>query len=232
MLTIVTFKWSDPSYRAQYTAEHVNILARMVARNYRRPHQVVCYTDDPHGIDSGVDVRPMWTDYAAVPNPTGGGRPSCYRRLKLFAPEMQGELGERFVAIDLDCVITGDMAPIWDRPEPLVFYRCPHPDAAWYYNGGMWLCSRDCAPELWTEFDPAVHPAAAMARGFRGSDQGWINLRMGPGLPTWGPEHGVRRVTSYVRGRPLPPGTRIVFCFGDRPPWTLQHLPWAREHYR
>lgn len=231
-LIIVTFKWKDLSYRAQYTSEHVNILARMIGRNYLRPHRVVCYTDDPRGLDSAIEARPLWNDYAAVSNPTGGGRPSCYRRLKLFAPQMQEELGERFVMLDLDCIVTGDLFPLFDRSEPVVFYRCPHPGENWWYNGGLWLCSRGQAAELWNDFDSAHSPRLAAAKGFRGSDQAWINYRMGPGLPTFGPEHGVQRITPYMRGRPLPRGTRLVMCFGDKAPWTLKHLRWVREHYR
>lgn len=231
-IQIVTFKWRDPSYRAQYTSQHVNILARMIARNYRARHRVVCYTDDARGLDSAIEARPLWNDLAAVPNPTGGGRPSCYRRLKLFAPEIQEQLSERFIMMDLDCVITGDLIPLWQRYERLAFYRCPHPNAKWLYNGGMWICSRGCAPELWADFDPQVHPQEAQAKGFHGSDQGWINLRMPPTLPTFGEEAGARRITPYLRGKRLPRDTRVVFCFGDKPPWALRHLAWVREHYQ
>lgn len=230
-LTVVTFKWKDPNYRAQYTSEHVNILSRMVARHYPHPHRIVCYTDDPCGLDSAIEARPLWNDYASVPNPTRGGRPSCYRRLKLFSPAMQDELGERFVMMDLDCIIMGDLSSLWNRSDPIVFYRCPHPGEKWWYNGGMWLGSRDCAPQLWEDFDARRSPLEAAARGFRGSDQAWINYRMGPGLPTFGPEHGVRRITPYIQGRPLPRGTKLVMCFGDKAPWTLKHLRWVRENY-
>lgn len=232
MLNVVTFKWKDENYRAQYNSEHVNILARMVARNYSSEHQVVCYTDDQHGLDSAIEARPLWSDYASLPNPTGGGRPSCYRRLRLFSPAMQEELGDKFVMLDLDCVVVGDLSSLFDRTDPFVLYRCPHQGANWWYNGGIWLCSRNCAPELWEDFDPANSPKQAAARGFRGSDQAWINYRMGHGLPTFGPEHGVRRVTPYIYGRSLPAGTRLVMCFGDKAPWTLKHLSWVSEHYQ
>ena len=230
-LLIVTFKWTDSSYRAKYTSEHVNILASAIRRNYLFPHRVVCYTDDPNGLDSAIEARPLWNDLASIPNPTGGGRPSCYRRLRLFAPEIQDELSERFVMLDLDTIITGDLAPLWNRPEPLVFLRCIHPGASWHYNGGMWLGTRNCAPELWTEFDAEKHPQQANTNGFKGSDQGWINYRLWPGLPTWGPEDGVHRVTQFLRGKFPPRGSRIIFCFGDKPPWTLKHFDWVRRNY-
>src|SRR5690606_17846609 len=118
MISVVTFKWHTPGYRAKFTADHVNTLRRMVQRHYQAPHRFICITDDPAGLDGGIEVVPLWDDYASVPNPTGGGRPSCYRRLKLFDPAMAEVIGPRFVMLDLDCVICGGLAPIFRRPGP------------------------------------------------------------------------------------------------------------------
>jgi len=102
MLSVVTCKWTPRSgYRSQYGPETVNTLQRMVARWYPDPHRFVCVTDDPTGIDSSVSVLPLWPDFADLPSPHGGKNPSCYRRLKLYAPEMADLIGQRFVALDL-----------------------------------------------------------------------------------------------------------------------------------
>lgn len=44
-LTVVTFKWKTPGYRAVFESKHVNILRRMVLRHYPDPVRFVCFTD-------------------------------------------------------------------------------------------------------------------------------------------------------------------------------------------
>src|SRR5690606_31900955 len=134
MLTVITFKWSTPGYRSKYDATHVNTMQRMVARHYPHPHRFVCVTDDPAGVE--CETWPLWDDLASVPNPTWPDRgPSCYRRLKLFARPSLG----RWVWLDLDAVITGDLSPLWTRPEPVVTYRPPGLNGG--VNGAMILCN-------------------------------------------------------------------------------------------
>ena len=57
-LTVVTWKWSVPGYRSDFCAEHVNVLRRMVARHYSRPHRFCCVTNEPEGLDPQVEVIP------------------------------------------------------------------------------------------------------------------------------------------------------------------------------
>lgn len=183
-LTVVTFKWNTPGYRAQFTAAHVRTLQRMVARHYPDPHRFVCFTDDPAGIE---DVAlPLWDDHAAVPNPTGGGRPSCYRRLKLWDPAMAEVLGTRFVMLDLDVVICADLRPVLNRPEDVVMWRSP--SGEWAYNGAMFMANTGARPQVWTDFDPIDSPKATHARGYRGSDQAWLSHCLGPDEAVWTPK--------------------------------------------
>lgn len=229
MLNVVTFKWHTPGYRGKFTSAHVAMLARMVARYYPHPHRVICYTDDPKGIPPNVDARPLWNDFAKVPNPTGGGRPSCYRRLKLFAPEMQKELEPRFVCLDLDCVITGDLSPLWNRDEPLVMWKAPR--NLWPYNGAMFLGSPYCAPEVWTEFDPIRSPRLTSAKGYRGSDQAWFSMILGH-RPVWTEQDGVYflgAIPPYLRNR-KPKGARITFTTAATAPWVSSYK-WIQDAY-
>lgn len=62
-LTFVCFKWRPvrtgfqlPSV-CQYTAKHVNVLARMFARHLSVPHRVVCITDQTKGFASPFCAR-------------------------------------------------------------------------------------------------------------------------------------------------------------------------------
>jgi hypothetical protein len=72
VLTVCCWKWKGPAnYRSQFAAEHVNVLARMVARHYAKPHRFVCITDDAEGIDPEIGIVPLWDDFASIPSPHG-----------------------------------------------------------------------------------------------------------------------------------------------------------------
>lgn len=234
MLDVVCFKWKAPlGYRSSFSAESVNALRRMVDRHYADDHRVTCITDDPSGIDSDVRTIPLWSDFAGVPSPHGIDNPSCYRRLKLFAPEAAQLIGPRFVCIDLDVVIVDDVRPLWNRPEPFVALRDPfYPNQL---NGSLWLLRAGARPDMWTAFDPVRSPAMARSAGFRGSDQAWMSYRA-PGAPTWGKEDGVYSYRADIQkdGGKLPADARLVSFHGMHKPWDRPacDLPWVRQHYQ
>ena len=236
MLSVVCFKWKPrPGYRSKFEAQHVHTLRNMVARHYPDPHRFICVTDDPTGLDAGVEVVPLWDDHATVPNPSFPDGPSCYRRLKVFSPYIAPILGERIVCVDLDVVITDDMRPLWNRPEPFVGWR--DPAGQWAYNGSMFLLTAGARPDVWETFDPDVSPGLSSAAGMRGSDQGWMSYCLGWDLPAWTAKDGVisfQREIRKAQGR-LPRDTRIVIFWGKHDPWVRQAqalAPWIKEHYR
>lgn len=230
MLTVVCFKWRTPGYRGVFDSSHVNTLRDMVARHYPDPHRFVCVTDDPRGIASGIEILPLWDDYANVPNPTGGGRPTCYRRLKLFSADAGDVFGDRIVWLDLDTVICGDLRPLWNRPEPIVLWR--NPQNLWPYNGAMGMLNAGARPHVWTDFHPIRSPAQTHAARYRGSDQAWLSFKI-PGEATWSEADGVYYIGSMPNRdrRSLPGNAKIIFFTGGDPPWKSP-IPWAREHYR
>ncbi len=235
MLSVVTWLWRPArQYRSQFAARHVNILRGMVARHYAGPHEFVCVTDMPQGLDPRVRVVPAWNDHAAVASPHGGQNPSCYRRLRAFAPDIAGTLGERFVSLDLDTVVVGDLRPLWDRPEDFVAWGETNPRS--HYNGSMWLLRAGSRPQVWQRFDPRTSPKEALAAGKFGSDQGWLSYCLGPGEPRWGTADGVYSFTVHLRRNApqLPAGARIVMFHGSVDPWSpeAQRLDWVRQHYR
>lgn len=234
---VVTWRWAPAAgYRSTFLPETVNVLRRMVARNYPRPHRFLCVTDDPDGLDPEVEIVPAWNDYAHVLSPTGAPRnPSCYRRLRMFHPEIGRVFGDRFVSLDLDMVITGDLRPLWDRPEDIVLYGDTNPRT--YYNGSMILLRAGARPQVWTEFDPVVSPQQSKAAGHHGSDQGWISYRLGPGEAKWSQADGVysyRNDLAPNGASRLPADARLIVFHGNVDPWAPsgQRLPWVVEHYR
>lgn len=229
-ISVVCFKWHAPGYRCKFDSTHVNTLRDMVARHYPDQHRFICVTDDPQGIADGIEKLRIWNDYANVPNPTGGGRPSCYRRLKLFAPDIGDFLGERIVWLDLDAVVCGDLRPLWNRPEDVVLWR--NPQNLWPYNGAMGMLTAGARPRVWTDFDPKTSPALTESVGYRGSDQAWLSYRI-PGEATWSAADGVYYIGVMPDGRRdvKPANARIVFFNGGNPPWESNHA-WVRANYR
>ena len=236
MLSVVCFKWRPrPGYRSTYAPATVHTLRNMVRRHYSRPHRFICITDDAAGLDDDIEVVPLWDDHAEVPNPSFRTGPSCYRRLKVFSREIGDVLGERFLCVDLDTVICGDLEPLLDRPEDFVSWR--NPDPRWPINGSLFMLRAGSRPEVWESFDPATSPAISHAARCYGSDQGWMSYVLGSSEASWGPEDGVYSYSDEVskRGNILPENARVVSFHGRWDPWDpIVHkvAPWVRRHYR
>lgn len=236
MLDIVCFKWKPaPGYRSKFGPETVNILSRMVARNYGE-HRFSCITDDPSGIDKHIRVIPLWSEFANVPSPHGVRNPSCYRRLKLFSPEAANIVGNRFAVMDLDTVILGDIRPILDRPEEFIMWREIDPRS--YYNGSLWMMTAGARRQVYDKFNPATSPQEAKKAGRFGSDQGWISHILGRGEATWKDSDGIYsfRLREHLDDgrKPLPSNARMVMFHGGTDPDSprAQRIPWIRKHYR
>lgn len=236
MLDVVTFKWKPPFvYRSKFTAQTVNVLYAMVARHYHAPFRFSCITDDPAGLDPRVRPLPMFEEHASLISTHGRQNPSCYRRLKLFAPEARELIGERILSLDLDMVITDDVTPIWNRPEDFVAWegtagRNP-------YNGSMVMLTAGARPHVWSEFEPERSPRLARQAGYIGSDQAWIALRLGPNEARWTRDDGVYSWRMHLRRKSgtLPAGARIVIFHGSADPWlssTQRLAPWLTDHWR
>lgn len=232
--SVVCFKWRSPKgYRSTFGPEAVNVLRRMVVRHYG-PVRFVCVTDDPSGLDPGVEPFPLWSDFATVPSPHGAHQPSCYRRLRAFSVEAREWFGDRFVWLDLDTVIVGDLRPLWHRPEDFVIWGETDPRS--FYNGSMVLMTAGSRRRVFETFDPKRSPALAHAAGRFGSDQGWISYALGPGEAMFTRRDGVYSYRVHIapdRSR-LPADARMVMFHGRIDPWSeyAQAIPWVRENYR
>jgi hypothetical protein len=234
--SVVCWRWEPkPGYRSQYEPATVNTLAAMVRRHYPHPHRFICVTDNPHGLDPRVEVLPAWNDYADLPSPHGEKNPSCYRRLRMFHPKAAEWFGERFVSLDLDVVITGDLTPLWHRPEDIVLWGDTNRKPGSHYNGSMILLAAGSRPHVWTEFHPITSPRLAKSAQCWGSDQGWISYCLGPSEANWSTADGVYSFRNNIQvARTLPPNTRMVIFHGAHDPWSryAQQWPFVRKHYR
>ena len=236
MVDVVCWKWRQPEgYRSKFAAENVNILRNMVKRNLKIDHRFSCITDEPDGIDPDIRIIPLWSDFADVNNPSGRG-PSCYRRLKAFAPEAKELIGSRILSLDLDCVVVDDITPLVDRPEDFVCWG----DTAkrTHYNGGFWLLRAGTRTQVWDTFDPQKSPQITSNLRIVGSDQAWISYIIDGKDPKWTQDDGVvsyrNQIQKMTNGK-LPAGARIVFFHGQYDPWDdaiMRKYHWVRENYR
>lgn len=179
IIRVVVFKWHREGYRSKFDSGHVNTAARMVARNTTVRHHFVCITDDPTGIDPRIETIPLWGD----PHPTygGGNWPNCFRRLRMFAPDIRRLVGPRWVWMDLDMLICGNIDHILTDPADFRIWR---PDGGRSLcNGSLVLHQSGTRPEIWTEFGPekvgSVEEFQAQTKHL-GSDQAWISSRLRP----------------------------------------------------
>ena len=236
----VSWKWKQAGHRELYTADHVNVLQDMLVRNCTIPFRHICVTDDPSRINPRIDFQPLWPDLNDRPNICGQHLPSCYRRLRLFDPLVQREMGigkgERIVSIDLDVVIVANTDHHWRRDERFVGWArrgTYHPTV---FNGSLWMFSAGDLEYMWTEFDPNTSPREANKAGYMGSDQSWLSYKLI--REPWVGGFSAPQVVSYandVRNKRVPNGVDIVFFHGKRKPWhpqTQAEAPWIRDHWR
>jgi len=251
MLTILGWLWQSKTFLGKYTPENVNIWARMINRNLTLPHRFVVATDTPKAaFDPLVTAIPLWPDWRDLQNKRWPGtKPQCYVRLKAFSEQARELIGERFVSVDLDCLVTGNLDSLLDRTDDfLIFRRYPQCDRDKLntYVGAMWMMNAGARQQVWNDFkgQRSIDELNAKMR-LIGSDQAWIRYKLGPNEPGWSLADGVwtwPQVKEPDRYRAAPPeGCRIIFFNGEekpehclapiRPRETLKY-PWVREFYR
>jgi hypothetical protein len=235
-LTFVCWKWKSPvGYRSHFDAATVNVLYSMLERHYHAPFELVCVTDDPAGISPYVRTVKLWSDYANVPSPHGRGSPSCYRRLKMFSREAATILAPRFVSIDLDVVICGDVTALFAHTLDFKMYGDTARGTP--YNGSLIQHTAGTRPQLWEDFNPLTSPQIGLKLKYIGSDQAWIGACLGPNEAKFTAADGVYSYRNQIapKGGMLPVTAKIVIMHGHVDPWNplmQRKHAWIKEHYR
>lgn len=248
-ITFICWKWHQRHYRTPYTAEHVNVWAAMVEKNYPRLHRKICITDDPVGI-TRCETFPLWNDHSDLRNPSGPHLPSCYRRLKIFSMDTTAEMDidedAWVVSMDLDIVITGDLEHLLHKfPDaPFVGWKGVGAHQPTVYNGSLFRFRAGRMSHLWHEFDPKLSPVRSIQERYFGSDQSWISYRLRGTAPGWTAADGVLSYSSNLGQRSmttggkrafLPMHSKIVSFNGKHKPWD-SHVksasPWIERYWR
>ncbi len=244
MIQVVCWKWQKEKesfrYRETYTSDHVNAFAKMVRKHLSCPHEIVCITDNSDGIDSSVRIVPIWDDLKEYG--------MCYRRLKLFSKEMKEVIGNRFVSMDLDCVITGDITELFDNDYDFMMWQPRTKNTP--YCGSMFMMKAGVRDFVWEEFNEKdlvwlndrggwvagkanrwAHKKAYDAGYIVGSDQAYISYKLYPKEKVWTKKDGVYNFNNIDE---LPEDAKIVFFPGKHDPTHENLYPenmWITEHY-
>lgn len=191
-LKVVCWLWREElvtRQRTTYGVEHVRAWRNMVERNLSLPHELICLTDQPEQVPEGVRAVPLWDQYKDL-----GG---CFVRLPAFHPRIAEIIGgQRFVSMDLDCVVTGSLDPLFDRPEPLVAFRCGQARRIRRVQGSIFMMDAGAAREIYDDFrsedlewfrkplkngkvvEQWIHRDAKNAGWTLGTDQSWLSYKI------------------------------------------------------
>ncbi len=232
-LTILAWYWHQQNGRAQFTADAVNVWADMIRRNLSMPHRIACVTDHPEGIDSRVEIIAPPRDFENVRIPTWNEKkPQCLRRLSMFRPDAAEIFGDRFISMDLDCVVTGPLDPLFSGGEDFRMMEGTAPRLR-PYNGSMLMMTAGARPQVYTEFTP--ERATLAGKHFLGSDQAWIGFCLGWGEKVWTARDGAVWFSPRY-SFDLPKGCRVMFFPGAPKPWQVTGSRpldrFVRQHYR
>ncbi len=103
MQTVICMKWGKA-----YGVEYANTLHSMVKRNTARPLRFVCFTDDPEGLDAGIETRPL-PPITLPPSHQW----KAWRKISLWQRDL-ADLSGDVLFLDLDVVVTGSIDVFFD----------------------------------------------------------------------------------------------------------------------
>lgn len=222
MLHIVTWLWGD-----KYGAEDVLRLKRGVSRHLNEAHRFLCVTDSEiDGVETTLIKDPGLTLHKG-----------CIARLRLFDEVWQRDIGiadgDRIVNIDLDMVVTGNLDPLFCRPDSFTILTGANASNPCPYNGSVFMLRGGAHVDVWEDF--TLNALSAIPFHEFPDDQGWMAARL-PGVVGWkvGSPSGIyafQKPGWGPKGDALPRDARLVVFPGWRSPEKFKHLDWVREHW-
>ena len=225
MNNIVCLKWGLERYPAFY----VNRLYRGVKKHTTLPFRFVCFTNEPEGLDDGIEALP-------VPEPPPGlGKhkwPTVYTKLALFRDGCGGLSGPTLF-LDIDQVIIGDMDRFftyrpgefciirnWIEARKLIFR--PRPKIG---NSSCFRFEAGKSDRVWREFRDNLELAYDKTKF--PTEQAFMTHAVGLGNVNWWPEDWVvsfkrschRIFPANLFRPPAKPSGGSILCFhGDPSP--------------
>lgn len=218
---IVTWLWGQ-----KYDDSYVRRLASGVRRNLNEAHRFICVTDR---LIDGIETT-------EIKDPGLTKHKGCIVRLRLFDEVWQRDLGinvgDRIVNVDLDVIPTGNLDPLFCRPDTFSILTGANAKNPCPYNGSLFMLRAGFHSEVWDDF--TLQELNKIPRHEFPDDQGWLAYKL-PGFVGWkvGPPSGVYgfQKVAWPKGDDLPTDARMVVFFGWRDPSKFTHLPWVKERW-
>ena len=250
-LTVLLWKWKTSDKPTTngwkfsiYDYRHVNAVVRMVRKNYKAPHRILAIVDDPDNPGYECETVSLYDtiklagakgDILYMPGIIGG----TWCRLITWSSKLRQLLGPRIISLDLDCVIVGDLAPLFEREEKFIgWLSFGDRKRPVIYNASVWAADTDAYPDVWNSFHAKTAVQELAKAGYNhehGTEQAWMSYKLGPRQPAWTYRDGVvsfRYQLRKRRGVPLIKGSRIVFFHGPKKPLDIiSQVPWVAKHY-
>jgi hypothetical protein len=190
-LHIILWLWKG--WRAIYDRRDINAVATMLHERCELPAdtRILLLTDQPTDWYSrrtrqlGVEEYKLWDDPVTnVPY----GRPNCFRRLRIFDPDVQRELGiasdDILMSMDADSVAQGAIGPMLAPFAARTHNFAAMEGMASRIHGSLFAFRAYSHQHVWRDFHPTRSPAfllTAMPDGGRrpvGSDQAWMSRKV------------------------------------------------------
>ncbi|MCR5413328.1 MAG: hypothetical protein K6F50_01205 [Kiritimatiellae bacterium] len=222
-VNVICLKWGTA-----YPPVYVNRLYAGVKRHLKRPFRFVCFTNEPEGLDEGVEVQ------SVPPHPKGLPAhrkwPTVYTKLSLFKDGCGGLEGPTLF-LDIDQIITGDMDRFfdykpgefciihnWIERRKMIFRK--RPDIG---NSSCFRFEAGKMNRVWEAFD--ADPLHAYDKKLFATEQAFMTHAVGLENVNWWPED---YVASFKRAchrifplnlflPPKPPKGASILCFHGHP---------------
>ncbi len=226
----------------RYPAEWYNILAHAVKDHTTVPTDIICWTEDPEGLDRSL-VRPVRVDTSPDKHSLLHGP---WVKMNMYQKKPPGVKTERLLYLDVDNLIVGDIDPILKTDSPACFMR-GYPDD-WPRrpdtNTSVVMMNTGYLSRIWDTWigSPPDTSDYSLGGPFPPEwDQSFVNdiFRR---TNSWPDTFSEKLIASYkldVRQNG-PQDVRIV-VFHGRPkmdeveePWVKERFnsPWTKEHWK
>jgi hypothetical protein len=206
-MLFVCWLWNGHGFwkqTARYNETHVAVLASMLKRH--GGHELACVTNMPIAV-GGVRRLRMPDRVAELPD--------YLPKLWAWSSEFHDMIDERFASIDLDVVLTGDIAPILQTNAPLrIWDHAKHEP----YNTSLFSLEPGYGQEVWASYTPERVASARAKAGYWTGDQSWVAHVLGDGEETFGDRSGVIAYRPEKHQREMPRAANAVFFCGPYDP--------------
>lgn len=202
---------------ARYDERHVAVLASMLRRH--GGHDLTCVQDGSFDIPGSI-VMPE----------SVSSLPDYLPKLWAWSPEFHELIGERFASIDLDVVITGDIASVVETKDPLIIWDHARLEL---YNSSLFALAPGFGNVVWTSMTLDRIADAKRAAEYWTGDQSWIAHVLGPGQKTFGEASGVMQYRPALHRQAMPAGMIAGFMCGPYEPASeAEYSEWVKAAWK